>query len=53
MAGFFSRKLASGEGVICNNVLHKRLGFLDLEGAKRLFFRSRYLNRVGNLDQSL
>jgi hypothetical protein len=52
MPGFFNRKLVAGEGVICNNVLHRRAGFTDSESSKRLFFRSRYLNRIGDLAQS-
>lgn len=40
--------LQTGEGVICNNVLHCRSAFVDAneEGEKRLLYRGRYLERV-------
>lgn len=40
--------LQTGEGVICNNVLHCRSAFVDAneEGGKRLLYRGRYLERV-------
>jgi len=37
-------RLQPGQGIICNNVLHRRTGF-DA-GSDRLFFRARYLDRV-------
>ncbi len=39
-------RLKAGEGIICNNVLHKRSGFVDRAGQKRLMFRARYYDRV-------
>ncbi len=41
----FRHRMAPGEGVICNNVLHNRSGFTDGE-TKRLMFRGRYMDRV-------
>jgi len=41
-------RLEAGEGVICNNILHKRSGFKDSEDQKRLMFRARYYDRVAN-----
>jgi len=37
-------RLEPGQGIICNNVLHRRTGF-DAQ-SDRLFFRARYLDRV-------
>lgn len=41
-------RLAAGEGVISNNVLHRRDGFRDdpATGQKRLIFRARYYQRL-------
>ena len=41
-------RLAAGEGVICNNVLHRREGYRDAahDGAGRLLYRIRALDRV-------
>lgn len=41
-------KLQSGQGVICNNVLHNRTGFIDASdvGDTRLLYRIRYKERV-------
>jgi len=41
-------RLEAGEGVICNNILHKRSGFNDSPGQKRLMYRARYYDRVAN-----
>lgn len=40
--------LQAGEGVLCNNVLHRRTAFTDHDtpALKRLLYRGRYLNRV-------
>ena len=40
--------LQTGEGLICNNVLHCRTGFVDAEEPekKRLLYRGRYLERA-------
>lgn len=40
----FEATLRSGEGLICNNVLHTRTGFE--EGSKRLLYRGRYFDRI-------
>jgi len=40
--------LQAGEGVICNNTLHRRTAFTDADDlqAKRLLFRGRYYDRI-------
>ncbi len=43
----FSYRLNANEGVVCNNVLHKRSAFED-NNNKRLLYRGRYYNRVSN-----
>jgi alpha-ketoglutarate-dependent taurine dioxygenase len=42
----FRLRLASGQGLVCNNVLHDRSAFTDAPGAGRLVYRARYLDRV-------
>ncbi len=44
----FRYKLQAGEGVISNNILHRRDGFKDAPeaGAKRLIYRARYFQRL-------
>lgn len=44
----FSYRLNAHEGVICNNVLHKRTAYEDDEQQKRLLYRGRFYNRVNN-----
>jgi len=40
-------RLESGMGLICNNVLHTRDGFIDLpDHPKRLLYRARYFDRI-------
>lgn len=39
-------KLKAGQGVVCNNVLHKRTAFKDKAGLERLYYRARYYNRI-------
>ena len=40
-------RLQPGQGVICNNVLHNRSGFIDDSDSKqRLFYRARYYDRI-------
>ncbi len=39
-------RLKAGEGVICNNILHKRSGFVDSPDQKRLMYRARYYDRI-------
>ncbi len=41
----FEGKLAPGQGLICNNVLHTRSGFEDA-GEGRLLYRARYYDRI-------
>ncbi|MCU0971636.1 MAG: TauD/TfdA family dioxygenase [Gammaproteobacteria bacterium] len=43
-------RLAPGEGVVSNNVLHRREGFRDdpASGRRRLILRARYHDRVGS-----
>lgn len=40
--------LASGQGLISNNVLHDRSGFEEDEGHKRLLYRLRYYQRIAD-----
>ena len=43
----FRVRLAGGQGLICNNVLHNRSAFEDLaQGPGRLVYRARYSDRV-------
>jgi hypothetical protein len=44
----FALRLAGGQGVICNNVLHSRSAFTDAPapGAGRLVYRARYSDRI-------
>ncbi|HSO99915.1 MAG TPA: TauD/TfdA family dioxygenase [Thioalkalivibrio sp.] len=48
LPGLLHCRLAPGEGIICNNVLHSRTGFRDdpESGRQRLVYRARYLDRV-------
>ena len=43
-----SHRLEAGQGVICNNVLHRRTGFADgsSDHEQRLIYRARYYDRV-------
>ena len=45
----FTLRLAAGQGLVCNNVLHDRSAFADdpAPGAGRLVYRARYSDRVG------
>jgi alpha-ketoglutarate-dependent taurine dioxygenase len=38
--------LEPGMGIVCNNVLHERTGFVDDPAAPRLLYRARYHDRV-------
>ena len=38
--------LEPGMGILCNNVLHERTGFVDAPAAPRLLYRARYHDRV-------
>jgi alpha-ketoglutarate-dependent taurine dioxygenase len=42
----FRLRLAAGQGLVCNNVLHDRSEFTDTPGAGRLVYRARYLDRI-------
>lgn len=46
LAPSISIKLKAGQGVLCNNVLHKRTAFKDKAGSERLYYRARYYNRI-------
>lgn len=39
-------KMAAGEGLICNNVLHTRTAFENDDSAARLLYRVRYRDRI-------
>lgn len=44
-------RLESGQGLICNNVLHNRTGFIDDKeeaGKQRLIYRARYYDRIND-----
>jgi hypothetical protein len=42
----FRHRMAAGEGVLCNNVLHNRTGFEDDKTRQRSFLRARYFDRI-------
>lgn len=42
----FRYRLQSGEGVICNNVLHNRSKFTDHPSSRRLLYRARFYERI-------
>ena len=48
----FRHRLAPGQGLICNNVLHNRTAFTDDvdKGITRLVYRARYYDRVRGTD---
>lgn len=48
----FRYRLAAGEGLICNNVLHNRTAFTDEvdKGMTRLLYRARYYDRIRGTD---
>jgi hypothetical protein len=45
----FALRLAGGQGIACNNVLHDRSAFTDdpAPGLNRLVYRARYTDRIG------
>jgi hypothetical protein len=51
-AYIFRRKLASGQGILCNNVLHSRSGFDEDSDSKRLLYRARYYDRINDTELS-
>jgi hypothetical protein len=50
----FHHRLAPGQGLICNNVLHNRTGFMDDmdKGIARLVYRARYYDRIHGTNMS-
>ena len=40
-------RLEPGMGLVCNNVLHDRAGFTEVQDRRRLLYRARYYERVG------
>jgi len=42
----FKHLMQSGQGLLCNNVLHKRNAFTDDKDNPRLLLRGRYFNRI-------
>lgn len=44
----FRLTLEPGMGLVCNNVLHDRAGFVDDPLQPRLLYRARYLDRIGS-----
>ncbi len=42
----FRHRLQAGQGIICNNVLHKREAFADDADHTRLLYRARYHDRI-------
>lgn len=51
----FTVRLAGGQGLVCNNVLHNRSAFVDdmASGARRLVYRARYPNRIAEREAVL
>jgi len=50
--GVFTLGLQPGMGLICNNVLHTRSGFVDTPEHRRLLYRARYHDPLRNLRQA-
>jgi len=44
----FTLRLAAGQGLVCNNVLHDRSAFTDAPSEGRLVYRARYSDRVAS-----
>ncbi len=42
----FSHTMKTGQGLICNNVLHKRSSFINDQDKPRLMLRGRYFNSI-------
>ncbi len=42
----FEHKMHAGQGIICNNILHKRASFVEDIARPRLLLRGRYFNRL-------
>jgi hypothetical protein len=45
----FKARLAGGEGIICNNVLHARTAFDATPSSSRLILRARFANRISDV----
>jgi hypothetical protein len=45
-SSIFRLMLQPGMGLVCNNVLHDRSGFVDDPAQPRLLYRARYLDRI-------
>jgi alpha-ketoglutarate-dependent taurine dioxygenase len=48
-AHVFRLTLQPGMGLVCNNVLHDRSGFVDDPARPRLLYRARYLQRIAGV----
>jgi hypothetical protein len=42
----FKTRLDAGMGLLCNNVLHDRTGYIDNPDAPRTLYRGRYIDRI-------
>lgn len=42
----FQHRLEAGMGLLCNNVLHDRTGFVDTPAQKRIVYRARFHDRI-------
>jgi hypothetical protein len=42
----FKNRLDAGMGLLCNNVLHDRAGYIDNPDAPRTLYRARYIDRI-------
>ncbi len=42
----FRNRLDAGMGLLCNNVLHDRTGYIDNPDAPRTLYRGRYMDRI-------
>ncbi len=51
-SNMFTHKIQAGQGLVCNNILHKRNAFTDTNN-KRLMLRGRYFQRITNFDAGL
>lgn len=47
-AYMFKNRLEAGMGLLCNNVLHDRTGFIDNPAAPRMLYRGRYYDRISD-----
>jgi len=41
-----THRMQTGQGIICNNVLHNRTGFEDSDSQKRLMYRARFYDYI-------